>query len=219
LAKNDFTVFIISIGMTYLVLARHGQTVNNEKGIWTGIHETDLTTQGELEASELGRYVRALAPDTAWRLFVSPLSRTKKTAAIAVRDSGVSIGSLTVVPELIERDYGMLSGKNKWEVQQEVGEEEFLKIRRSFEYQPVEGESLAMVYKRVIPWYTSVAVPVLQTGQSVWIVAHGNSLRALVKYIDSISDQDIASFELQTGAPRVYSVKNLSGKVSYTLVE
>src|SRR6185437_14622566 len=86
---------------------------------------------------------------------------------------------------LNERNYGNYTGKNKWEVQKELGDEEFQKLRRSWDYPPPNGESLKMVYERVLPYYQTEIEPKLKEGKNVLVAAHGNSLRALVKYLEN----------------------------------
>ncbi len=114
---------------------------------------------------------------------------------------------------LNERDYGDYTERNKWDIQNELGEEEFQRIRRSWDFPPPNGESLEMVYERVLPYYKSEIEPKLKEEKNVIIAAHGNSLRALVKYLESISDDDIANLEIGTGEAYIYTLDN-SGKVT-----
>ena len=113
---------------------------------------------------------------------------------------------------LNERDYGDLTGKNKWEVKEQLGEEEFLKIRRSWDYPPKNGESLKNVYERVVPFYESRILPELKNGKNVIIAAHGNSLRALVKFLENIPDEEISKLEMKLGEPYVYEIDE-TGKI------
>jgi 2,3-bisphosphoglycerate-dependent phosphoglycerate mutase len=194
--------------MSLLVLTRHAESVYNQLGLWAGVTDTPLSEIGEIEAQETGRQIKNIDPDIEWNVFVSPLSRTKRTAAIAIESAGLHVKSLKIVHEITERDYGVYTGLNKAEVKKQLGDDEFLKLRRSFDYPIEQGESLKEVYKRIVPWYTEFVLPMLAEGEDILMIAHGNSLRALIKYIESVSDEDIAEVELETGKPRVYKFED-----------
>ena len=98
-----------------------------------------------------------------------------------------------------EKDYGIYTGKNKWQVKKDVGDEEFLRIRRSWDYVLPEGESLKDVYERAVPYFETRVVPELKNGKNILIVAHMNSLRTLAKKIENISDTGICDLEIGTG--------------------
>src|SRR3989344_4445654 len=112
---------------------------------------------------------------------------------------------------LNERNYGDYTEKNKWQIKEEVGEEEFQKIRRSWDYPPPNGESLKMVYVRAIPYFKSEIEPHLEDGKNVIIASSGNALRALVKYLENIPDDKIGDLEIGTGEAYVYQIDE-SGK-------
>lgn len=105
-----------------------------------------------------------------------------------------------------------MTGKNKYEVEKQVGKEEFMRLRRSWDYPPPNGESLKMVYERVVPYYETEILPHLKEGKNILIAAHGNSLRALIKYLDHISDEDIPNLEFATGSIYIYQI-DTEGKV------
>jgi len=105
---------------------------------------------------------------------------------------------------LNERDYGDLTGKNKWKIKEEYGEEQFQKWRRSWDIRPPNGESLKDVFDRVIPYYKIKILPELRNGKNVIVVAHGNSLRALIKYLENIPDGEIAEVEIGFSEAYVY---------------
>ena len=107
---------------------------------------------------------------------------------------------------LNERDYGDYTGKNKWEVQKEIGEAAFENLRRGWDVPVPNGETLKMVYERSVPFYKKTILPELVEGKNVLVVAHGNSIRSLVKYIESLSDSDIAKTEMIFGVVLVYTV-------------
>ncbi|MBI3069894.1 MAG: 2,3-bisphosphoglycerate-dependent phosphoglycerate mutase [Candidatus Levybacteria bacterium] len=115
---------------------------------------------------------------------------------------------------LNERDYGEFTGKNKWQIKEEVGDEEFLKIRRGFDHPIPGGETLKDVFSRVVPYYQAQILPYLKNGKNVLIVAHGNSLRALVKYLENISDADISGLEIETGEILIYEIDQNEAVIS-----
>lgn len=190
--------------MAYLVLVRHGQSEYNKTGQWTGLTDIPLTQEGLQEAHEAGIVLKEknIVFQTA---FTSLLIRAQQTTKEILKVLNVQI-PIVKDAALNEKDYGIYTGKNKWEIEKEVGEQEFLKIRRSWDYVIPEGESLKMVYERVVPYYESHILPKLKQGENVLVVAHGNSLRALIKYLDHISDQDIPKFELKTGEIHLYTL-------------
>lgn len=181
-----------------LVLVRHGESEWNAKNVWTGLTDIGLTQKGRDEAAKARDALKDISFDAA---FTSPLSRAKETLSIMRGDLKV-----TESPALNERDYGIYTGKNKLEIKKELGEENFLKLRRGWDYPVPSGESLKQVYARVIPYYEQEILPLLKIGKNVLIVAHGNSLRALIKYLDHISDDDIAGVELATGEIVTYTI-------------
>jgi 2,3-bisphosphoglycerate-dependent phosphoglycerate mutase len=127
--------------------------------------------------------------------------------------------SIAVSPALNERDYGEYTGKNKWEVEKQIGEEAFDQIRRGWDIPVPGGETLKMVSERVTPFYSGTVLPLLQAGKNVLIVAHGNSLRALVKYLESISDQDVSQLEMLFGQIVIYDVAANGLKASSEVVK
>jgi 2,3-bisphosphoglycerate-dependent phosphoglycerate mutase len=116
--------------------------------------------------------------------------------------------SIEEAKELNERDYGDYTGKNKWEVEKIVGEEEFKKIRRGWDYPIPNGESLKMVYERSVPFYLNKILPTLREGKNVLVVAHGNSIRSIIKYIENISNDDISNIEMDFGSILIYGLDN-----------
>lgn len=195
--------------MAYLILVRHGESLWNAQGLWTGLTNIPLSEKGKDEAKKAGEKIRDLPID---ELFASMLSRATDTGKIVLETVGKANISLIQNQALNERDYGDYTGKNKWEIQKEVGEEQFKKIRRSWDFQIPNGESLKQVYDRVIPYYENLILPKLKSGTNILIAAHGNSLRALIKYLENISDLDIPNLELPTGGIYVYQIDQ-NGKV------
>jgi 2,3-bisphosphoglycerate-dependent phosphoglycerate mutase len=108
--------------------------------------------------------------------------------------------------ELDERDYGDYTGNNKWDMEKLFGKEDFVKLRRSWDTVPPNGESLKMVYDRVVPYYQKEILPLIQKGENVLVVGHGNSLRSLVKYIEDISDEAITDIEFDFDQMVIYEL-------------
>ena len=210
-------------------MIRHGQSVFNSQNRFAGWVDTDLTTEGERQAKAAGEIITktGFTPDV---IYISPLTRTKRTAQIMFGHNNFSED-----PRLVERFYGDLSGKNKEETLKQVGDDMFLQIRRGYETSPpaiqadnkelaavndtfnrlLKGtftnvlpptESLKDVETRVKPFYDSVLTPALKSGKKVMIVAHGNSLRALIKIIKDIDAAGIAKVELETAQPAGFVV-------------
>ena len=201
--------------MGKLVLVRHGESVWNAKGLWTGRTDIDLTENGREQARKAGEAIKDLSFAIA---FTAPLIRTRHTLdeikAILVDKTFPDY----IDPALTERDYGELTGKNKWEVEKEYGEEQFTKWRRSWDTPPPGGESLKDVYTRLIPFYETLVAPRLKEGQNVLIVSSGNELRALTKYLENISDQDIEHFEIKTGEVHEYDIDKEGNVVKKTVL-
>jgi 2,3-bisphosphoglycerate-dependent phosphoglycerate mutase len=213
-----------------LILLRHGQSQWNLENRFTGWWDVDLSAQGEKEARSAGTLLAAagLAVDVA---HTSVLTRAVRTLHLALGEMG-----RLWVPErrhwrLNERHYGSLTGLNKAETKAEYGEKQFMAWRRSYDIPPppmpaghpldVRGdaryvglapdvipasECLADVVVRLLPyWYDAIAPDVL-AGHTVLVAAHGNSLRALIKHLDGISDEAITGLEIPTGVPIAYSL-------------
>lgn len=194
--------------MAYLVLVRHGKSEWNEMGLWTGWRDIPLAQTGEDEARRTGEQLKDIHFDYA---YTSALIRAQQTLDEILKVINQT-PPITKNQALNERDYGDYTEKNKWDIQKEVGEEEFQKIRRSWDYPPPHGESLKMVYERVLPYYLAEIEPKLKEGKNIIIAAHGNSLRALVKHLESITDEDIANLEIGTGEAYIYQI-DANGKV------
>lgn len=194
--------------MAALVLVRHGESEWNAKGLWTGWTDVNLSENGREEACKAGELLKDIHFDVA---YTSDLKRAQQTLDGIQEVLGTQLIP-TQTKELNERSYGDYTGKNKWEIKEQVGEEKFQRIRRSWDYPPPNGESLKMVYERVIPYYEAEILPKLKEGKNVIIAAHGNSLRALIKYLDNISDEDIPMLEMATGSMYVYELDE-DGKV------
>ena len=192
--------------MGKLVLIRHHESEWNKLGKWTGVTDVHLSLLGFEKAKEMGKLIDSFKFDQA---FTSSQTRAKETLACML-EGGTTNKSIPTIgaKELNERDYGDYTGKNKWEVEKEVGEEEFTRIRRGWDYPIPNGESLKMVYERSVPFFTNTILPFLKEGKNVLVVAHGNSIRSIMKYIENISDSDIANIEMPFGSVLIYDLDN-----------
>lgn len=211
-----------------LVIVRHGESTWNAKNLFTGWVDVDLSEKGEVEARNAGALLKkeALRFDV---LHTSVLTRAVRTAHLALEASGQCWLPVHRTWRLNERHYGALQGKNKKETVEQFGAEQVQLWRRSYDVPPPPlaaqdaghpsrderyrwvapdalpaSECLKDVVARVLPWWQDAVVPQLRAGQQVLVVAHGNSLRALIKHLEGISDADIAELNVPTGMPRLY---------------
>ncbi len=191
--------------MAYLVLIRHGESTWNALGLWAGQKDVPLTPKGHAQARNAAQLIKDIMLDIA---YTSVLKRAQQTLADILGELNLTNIKIIKHQALNERDYGDLTGKNKWKIKEEYGEEQFLKWRRGWDYPPPNGESLKDTYNRVVPYYKNEILPKLNEGKNVVIVAHSNSLRALVKYLENISDEDIPKLEIGLGEVYVYTIKN-----------
>ena len=187
-----------------LMLVRHSESEWNKLGLWTGWKDVRLTEYGFLMAKKMGSLILDQKIDET---FCSKLVRAQETL-----DEILKVLNLSgKIPEerseaLNERDYGDYTGKNKWEMQKEIGEEGFQGIRRGWDYPVPGGENLKMVYARVEPYYLNSILPELLKGKNVLVAAHGNSLRALIKYVEKIDDKQIEKTEMPFNTVLIYDV-------------
>lgn len=190
-----------------LIVVRHTESEWNATGRWTGVTNVHLSQHGFEQARLLGQMVKdaSLAIDS---VYCSEQIRTYQTATQLLKMAGLSTTPITSVSEFNERDYGDYTGKNKWEIRDEIGEEAFTQLRRGWDVPVPNGETLKMVYERAIPFYKNSIVPLLQKGENVMIVAHGNTIRALIKYLQSLDDKAIQHVEIAFGRIDIYTVNS-----------
>ncbi len=213
--------------MPTLVLLRHGQSAWNLENRFTGWWDVDLTEQGVEEARAAGRLLKDKGYDLD-RCFTSLQTRAIRTLNLVLEEMGRLWLPVTKAWELNERHYGGLTGLNKAETIARVGEEQVKVWRRSFDVPPplleagsdydvaldrryagipVPGtESLKDTIARVLPYFENHIAPALTAGDRVIVAAHGNSLRAMEKYLSNIADEEIVSLEIPTGEPIVYEL-------------
>jgi 2,3-bisphosphoglycerate-dependent phosphoglycerate mutase len=213
---------------TKLIMVRHGQSKWNKDNLFTGWVDIPLSLQGVQEAFDAGKKIAHLPIDV---IFVSSLIRSQMTAMLALLhhasgkvpciqhpeggklDAWAQIYSdrakencIPVIPawELNERMYGKLQGMNKQEMREQFGETQVKIWRRSYDGVPPEGESLAMTAERAVPYFKEKILPYLKKGKNVFISAHGNSLRAIVMYLDHLTQDEVVNLEIATGEPLIY---------------
>jgi 2,3-bisphosphoglycerate-dependent phosphoglycerate mutase len=188
-----------------LVLMRHGQSEWNARNLFTGRADPDLTATGEREAVCAGRLLAAhgLLPGLA---HTSLQRRAIRSTELALKACDRGWIPVCRSEQLNGRDYGALQGRDKDEAVREYGQEQVQRWRRSYAVAPPGGESLRDVTARLLPyWYNSI-VPDLRTGECVLVVSHGNTLRALIKHLDGIGDEEIAALEVPNGVPILYDL-------------
>lgn len=196
--------------MSHLVLVRHGQSEWNEKNLFTGWRDPDLTAQGVSEAKAAGRALKAegLVFDIA---FTSDLQRAQKTLALLLAEQGQSDLPTIKNQALNERDYGDLAGLNKDDAREKWGEEQVHIWRRSYDTPPPGGESLKDTGARVLPYYEAEIEPLVKSGKNILIAAHGNSLRSLVMKLEGLSAAEILAVNIDTGVPYIYQMDDDAG--------
>lgn len=215
-----------------LVLIRHGQSEWNKLNLFTGWHDVDLSEEGVIEAKTAGKRIKeaSLEFDVA---FTSVLTRAIKTLNYVLEESDQMWLPVNKSWRLNERHYGALQGLNKQETAEKYGADQVQKWRRSYDtlpplleenderqakndrrYQLLDthaipsGENLKVTLERVIPYWMDTIAPEIKEGKRVVIAAHGNSLRALVKFLEGISDDEIMELEIPTGVPLVYELND-----------
>ena len=213
-----------------LVLLRHGESEWNAKNLFTGWVDVDLSAKGEAEARRGGELIResGLLPDVVHTSVLRRAIRTSEIALLAADRPWIPVQRNW---RLNERHYGALQGKDKKQIRDEFGEEQFMLWRRSYDVPPPpiadddewsqaadpryanlppdvrpSTECLKDVVQRMLPYWYDQIVPQLLDGRTVLVAAHGNSLRALVKHLDGISDEAIAKLNIPTGIPLRYDL-------------
>ena len=187
--------------MPLLVLVRHGQSIWNLENRFTGETDIPLTGLGRDEARLAGTKLKGIP---FFHGFTSVLQRAIDTMTLLLETADQPKLPVTCNRALNERNYGQLQGLNKKEVATQYGEEQVALWRRSYATRPPGGESLADTAARVIPYYQMAIEPLLKEQKDILVVAHGNSLRSLVMFLEHIGEEAIADFDLPTGIPRRY---------------
>jgi 2,3-bisphosphoglycerate-dependent phosphoglycerate mutase len=190
--------------MSVLIIIRHGQSEFNLQNKFTGEIDVSLTELGKKEAVIAARKLREEHIIFSCA-FASSLKRAHETLDIILEYLGLN-GKISISYDraLNERNYGELQGLDKLETMERFSKEQVHHWRRGYHHRPPGGESLEDTYNRVIPYYRENIAPLLSLGLNVLVVAHGNSLRALMMYLENINEDDIEETEIATGLPRLY---------------
>tara|TARA_B110000438_G_C15758898_1_gene626377 strand:- start:132 stop:812 length:681 start_codon:yes stop_codon:yes gene_type:complete len=183
-----------------LILLRHGQSTYNEENRFTGWKDVSLTDKGKMEAENAAVLLKDFSIDLA---FTSKLKRAQDTLNIILNSLSLQLHT-TYDKRLNERDYGDLIGQNKKEAAMKFGEKQVQIWRRSYNNPPPGGESLAMTYERCVPYFKSSVMSKLKNN-TILLSAHGNSIRAIVKYLLNISNDDILKTEIGWCEPWVFT--------------
>jgi 2,3-bisphosphoglycerate-dependent phosphoglycerate mutase len=187
--------------MPQLVLIRHGQSEWNLENKFTGWIDIPLSPKGEEEARKAGEKIKGFKFD---KVYTSVLQRAIKTYELAAEAAGFNGLPVEKDKALNERMYGDLQGLNKDDMREKFGAEQVHIWRRSFDVAPPNGESLKDTAARVLPYWHSRIEPDLKAGKNILIVAHGNSLRALIMHLDNLTGEEIVKLEIPTGEPILY---------------
>ncbi|XP_019152689.1 PREDICTED: uncharacterized protein LOC109149398 [Ipomoea nil] len=214
-----------------LILIRHGESMWNEKNLFTGCVDVPLTKKGVDEAIEAGRRISNIPVDM---IYTSALIRAQMTAMLAMtqhrrkkvpiithneseqarswsqifsEETNKQCIPVVTAWQLNERMYGELQGLNKQETADRYGKEQVHEWRRSYDIPPPNGESLEMCAERAVAYFKENIVPQLDSGKNVMIAAHGNSLRSIIMYLDKLTSEEVISLELSTGIPMLYIFK------------
>lgn len=218
--------FLISMAGT-LILVRHGRSLWNSVNRFTGWIDVPLDAQGWNEAERAGELLADYRFDAAYTSHLQRAlvtlhlilhkNRAEKTPIFIPADGTVprqeyplkenEFPVAVYVVALAERHYGALQGKNKQEIEAEVGAEQFKKWRRGYDTPPPNGESLKDTLERAVPYFRTEIEPRLARNETVLIAAHGNSLRAVTKYLENIADDVITGLEIPTGTPIIYTIE------------
>jgi 2,3-bisphosphoglycerate-dependent phosphoglycerate mutase len=189
--------------MAQLVIIRHGQSQWNLENRFTGWVDVDLSPKGIEEAKKAAEMLKDYKFDMA---FTSALQRAQKTLSAILEITGQADIPVTKHEALNERMYGDLQGLDKAETAKKYGDEQVHIWRRSYDVPPPNGESLKDTEARVIPYYKEHIEPLLKEGKNIIISAHGNSLRALIMYLENLTPEEILKKELGTARPIVYDL-------------
>lgn len=200
--------------MARLILVRHGKSEWNTLGKWTGLIDIGLADEGKEEARKAAEILRT---QPIARVYTSTLKRAKETFEEIKNVLGLPHEPIAH-HALDERDYGIYTGKNKWEIKNEIGEEAFFKLRRGWDVPIPQGESLKDVHARVLPYYRESILSDLSAGHNVLVVAHGNSIRALIKHLEDITDEEIPNIEFGTGSILIYDFDETGNVVNKTVI-
>jgi 2,3-bisphosphoglycerate-dependent phosphoglycerate mutase len=171
-----------------------------------------LSEKGQYDCSPVGQSIREIGFPIDVAVHTEQM-RTRKTLEGILDSMGPNHIDVMLEPGFNERNYGEYTGMDKWKVKEELGEERFNEIRRGWDVPFPNGETLKQVYERAVPAYQQKILPLLRSGKNVLIVAHGNSLRALMKYLENVSDEDIPKYEMLMDEMVIYDIRPDNGQM------
>ena len=186
-----------------LIVARHHESEWNKLGEWTGSRDVHLTPYGLAKSGEMGLLIKGIHIDQA---FASAQVRSLETLQAMLSAMGETAVPIIRSAAINERDYGEYTGKNKWEMKKILGDVQYEHVHRDWDCPIPGGETLKTVYARVEPFYIEHIFPLVQAGKTILMVSHGNAIRALMKYIENISDEDVSHLEMLFGAVVIYKI-------------
>lgn len=189
--------------MAYLLLLRHGKSEWNELGLWTGHTDIGLIEAGREEARQAAAAIKDIRID---KIYVSDMKRAQETMDEVKKALGLEDLTHTAHAALKERHYGIYTGKNKWEIKEKMGDAKFLEMRRGWDVPIPEGETLKDVHARASKYFEEEIKHDLAAGHNVLIVAHGNSLRAIAKHVEGLSETEVCELEIGTGEVHCYQL-------------
>lgn len=193
-----------------LILLRHTESVWNACGVWSGVTDIPLSDKGKYDCTPVGKSIKDIGFPIDVAVHTEQV-RTRDTLEGILQHIGREGVEIIREPGFNERNYGEYTGMDKWKVKTALGETRFEEIRRGWDVPFPNGETLKQVYERVVPAYEETVLPLLRAGKNVLIVAHGNSLRALMKHIESISDSEIPKVEMLMDEMVIYEIEPKSG--------
>jgi len=187
-----------------LLVTRHHESEWNKLGKWTGVVDVHLSPLGFEGSRKMGELLKNYKIDY---IFTSTQSRAKETLneMLGAMNNNKNIPT-EEARELNERDYGNYTGKNKWDIEKELGHDQFVTLRRGWNTPIPNGESLKMVYERSVPFFINNILSILKKDKNVLIVAHGNSIRSIIKYIENIGNEEISKVEMPFGDIIIYDL-------------
>ena len=187
-----------------LIIVRHGESEWNKAGLFTGKTDVHLTREGFRVSDEMGKLIKDIPIS---KVFTSAQARSIETE-VCMMSGGRNCSAETIhySEALNERDYGDYTGMSKSETEQKLGAEGLNSLRRGWNHQVPNGETLKMVYDRCVPFFLESILPILRSGENVLVVSHGNTMRSLMKYVEKISDQDIGQVEMPFNEIFIYDI-------------
>lgn len=197
--------------MGKFIVVRHHESDWNHKGLWTGMRDRHLTDYGFTKSEEMGLLIKDIKIDHAYASMQVRTIETLSSMLEAMEQFHVPTEHSS---SLNERDYGDYTGKDKWEMEKILGEDGWNAVRREWDCPVPNGETLKMVYERTVPYFLDTILPRLRNNENVLMSSHGNAIRAIMKYIERIPDDEVKHVEMLFGAVVIYDLDNEGHAIS-----